>query len=94
MRNLDDAGFEIILASRNAQLRVGSDETVLDVLEDAGIEMEWFCRRGSCGACELRVISGTPDHRDRVLTETERIAGRRIITCVSRALTRTLTLDI
>jgi len=86
--------FEVVLASSGQRLRVGPNDTILGVLESAGVMMAWSCRQGQCGTCELRVLAGRPDHRDDVLGHQERVAGDRIITCVSRAATEELTLDI
>jgi hypothetical protein len=39
------------------------------------------------------VISGLPDHRDSVLTEKERAAGRTIMICCSGSKSERLVLD-
>jgi hypothetical protein len=44
--------------------------------------------------CETRVLDGVPDHRDQLLTESERQCGNVMMLCVSRARTPTLTLDL
>jgi hypothetical protein len=41
-----------------------------------------------------RVLDGEPDHRDDVLTAQERASGELIMTCVSRAKTPRLVLDL
>jgi len=89
----DDAPFELVAARSNQTLEVGSNETALDCLERAGIQVQCACRAGSCGSCETRVISGSIIHRDSILTAPERAAGDRMMVCVSRAK-GTLTLDI
>lgn len=92
--NAADSGFDIVLASSGQRLRVGPGETILSALEEAGVLMAWSCRQGMCGTCELRILDGRPDHRDEVLTEEERNLNDRIITCVSRADSPLLTLDV
>ena len=52
------------------------------------------CQRGDCGICQTDVISGTPDHRDVVLSEDERASGKVMQICVSRAKSERLVLDI
>jgi hypothetical protein len=40
------------------------------------------------------VLAGVPDHRDLLLTDSERARGDVMMLCVSRALSPTLTLDL
>jgi hypothetical protein len=47
-----------------------------------------------CGACEVRVLEGTPDHRDPVYSNTSRVPLDRMKLCVSRSVTPRLTLDL
>lgn len=86
--------FEVILARSGRRVAVGSEETLLEALEQAGVDAPCMCRGGACGACAVTVLDGQPDHRDHVLTEAERASGNIILTCVSRAKTDMLTLDL
>jgi len=43
------------------------------------------CGEGLCGTCEVAVVSGEVDHRDKVLTKAERAANTRLLACCSRA---------
>jgi ferredoxin len=52
------------------------------------------CYEGVCGTCEARVLEGTPDHRDSMLTEPEKAAGEVMLVCVSRSRTERLVLDL
>lgn len=89
-----DVPFVITLARTGREINVASGASALDALAAAGVGILSSCRQGTCGTCEVGVVSGTPDHRDSVLTTADRAAGDCIITCVSRALSRNLTLDI
>ncbi|GCE82566.1 PDR/VanB family oxidoreductase [Komagataeibacter diospyri] len=86
--------FEVRLARSGKTITVGTDETLLEALENAGIAAPCLCRGGACGMCRVAVIDGRPDHRDHVLTADERDGGNVILTCVSRSLSPTLTLDL
>lgn len=77
--------FALELADSGITLEVPADRTILQVLREAGIDVGSDCEEGLCGSCEMPLIEGEPDHRDRVLSRSERQAGRRIITCCSRA---------
>jgi ferredoxin len=50
--------------------------------------------KGYCGACETRVLAGTPEHRDSVLTPEEREASRTMMICVGRCSSPRLVLDL
>lgn len=86
--------FEIEIASSGDVLRVESDQSVIDVLYDAGIEVPVSCEQGVCGTCVTRVLDGLPDHRDSFLTETQRAAGDLFTPCCSRAKSPRLILDL
>ncbi|MDR0809754.1 MAG: PDR/VanB family oxidoreductase [Gemmobacter sp.] len=89
-----DHGFEVICRRSGKRLRVPADRSLLEVLREAGIRVESSCRDGVCGTCETRVLSGTPCHRDSVLTAAERDEGTHMMVCVSRAAGDLLELDI
>ncbi len=75
-------------------VEVAPDCSVLDALESAGVAVSSSCRDGICGTCETRVLDGTPDHRDSLLSASEQAAGRSMMVCVSRARTPRLVLDL
>ncbi|MET8796867.1 PDR/VanB family oxidoreductase [Nocardia sp. NPDC004568] len=88
------AELTVHCAKSGLEVTVEPDRSILESLEQAGIAVNSSCRDGICGTCETGVLDGTPDHRDSVLSTTERNAGNRMLICVSRALTGHLTLDI
>ncbi|MCL4160114.1 UNVERIFIED_CONTAM: hypothetical protein GTU68_031497, partial [Idotea baltica] len=78
-------GFTVHLQDSSRDVQVRADQTVLDALTQAGIDVPCDCREGLCGSCEVEVAEGGVDHRDKVLTGSERAAGNRMMTCCSRA---------
>ncbi|EIP84760.1 oxidoreductase [Burkholderia humptydooensis] len=86
--------LRVILARSGTHVDVPSDCSVMHALRAAGHEVSSSCEQGICGICETRVLDGVPDHRDQLLTESERQRGDVMMVCVSRALTPTLTLDL
>jgi ferredoxin len=52
------------------------------------------CEQGACGTCMATVIDGVPDHQDVYLNEAEKRSGTKIMTCVSRAKSARLVLDV
>ncbi|MET0314327.1 MAG: 2Fe-2S iron-sulfur cluster-binding protein, partial [Hansschlegelia sp.] len=91
-----DAGssFEIALARSALTLTVPAGRTILEVLRDNGVDLPSSCEQGACGTCEAAVLDGEPDHQDVYLSDAEKREGRRIMTCVSRARSPRLTLDV
>ncbi|MFC7052073.1 2Fe-2S iron-sulfur cluster-binding protein [Hansschlegelia quercus] len=91
-----DAGssFEIALARSALTLTVPAGRTILEVLRDNGVDLPSSCEQGACGTCEATVLEGEPDHQDVYLSDAEKREGRRIMTCVSRARSARITLDV
>jgi cytochrome P450/ferredoxin-NADP reductase len=89
-----ERSFELVLASSGLTLTVPPDRSVFDVIQDAGISVLGSCHEGICGTCEQAVLGGEIDHRDSVLSRTERAAGDAMMICVSRCLSDRLTLDL
>ena len=81
------------LARSGETIVVPSDKTILEALQEAGIDAPSSCRVGVCGTCEVQVLAGEPDHRDLILTDEEHAAGRMLL-CCSRSKTQTLVLDL
>lgn len=81
-------GFEVELRESGITLQVRSDQTLLDALRGANIDIESDCREGLCGSCEVPVLAGDVDHRDMVLTRSERAACTKMMSCCSRARTK------
>lgn len=90
----DGDAFEVELAGSGEVIAVPAGESVLTCLRKAGVEVLSSCEEGTCGTCETPVLEGRPDHRDTVLTESERAAGDVMMVCVSRSKTPRLLLDL
>lgn len=88
-----DTAVELYLSRSQKSIHVSANETLLDALEDAGINLPFDCRVGKCGACAVKLQSGIPDHRDQILSEAQKQQGMLCV-CVSRALSKNLTLDL
>lgn len=93
-RTGDDEAFEVECRTSGVTLTVGAGTSVLEAAEGAGLTVENSCRDGICGSCETRVLEGTPDHRDFLLSEAERAAGTSMMICVSRCASGRLVLDL
>ena len=86
--------FEVEIASTGQIVSVAANQTIIEALEEAGVDVMYDCQRGDCGICATDVIAGVPDHRDVVLSEAERSSNSVMQICVSRALSERLVLDL
>jgi vanillate O-demethylase ferredoxin subunit len=89
-----DGVFTLVLTKSGQQLQVAADQTALQVLEAAGIDVPMSCGQGICGTCLTRVVSGVPDHRDMYLSGEEQDANDQFTPCCSRSKTAVLMLDL
>lgn len=89
-----DGGFEVVLAKAQRSFRIDAGKTILQVLLDGGMDVPHACQEGVCGACQTKVIEGTPDHRDAFLTPREKSLGNTIMLCCSGSKSDRLVLDI
>ncbi len=80
-----DSAFEVELADSNLTVIVPPEGTLLQSLRAVGIDVPSDCEEGLCGTCEVEVLEGEIEHRDRVLTAAERAGQRRMMSCCSRA---------
>ncbi|MBN3756291.1 oxidoreductase [Paraburkholderia sp. Tr-20389] len=87
-------GYTVELAKSGRRLAVPAGAALLDVLLEAGVDVDYSCREGLCGACETRVLGGCPEHRDAVLTQSDKAANAVMMVCVSGAKSPTLVLDL
>lgn len=90
----DNRPIDLRLARSGKAVVVRPDQSILEVLQEHRIGLPSNCTQGTCGACAARVLDGTPDHRDAVLSPEERRACDRMLVCVSRAKGGSLTLDL
>ena len=81
----NEAPFEVELKDSGLTLSVAADVTLLEAIKAVGIDLASDCCEGLCGSCEVTVLEGEVDHRDHVLTRSERAANRRMMACCSRA---------
>ncbi|MGB3480985.1 MAG: PDR/VanB family oxidoreductase [Mycobacterium sp.] len=89
-----EAPFEVVVESTGQRVTVNPDQTTLEALLGAGITVPNSCGQGTCGSCETGVLAGVPDHRDSILSDDERAENDCMYVCVSRSLSRSLTLEL
>lgn len=90
----ENVAFELVLDFSDIVVTVAPDESVVDAVEAAGIQIPTSCREGTCGTCETVVLEGSPDHRDSYLTDQEKSSNEVMMPCCSRSLSPRLVLDL
>jgi ferredoxin len=75
--------FRLRLARSGREIAVTAGQSATDALAAAGVHVDVKCSDGLCGVCKCGVLSGAVEHRDFVLSKTQR--GAALILCQSRA---------
>jgi ferredoxin len=90
----EDTAIEVVLKRSGLTFIVPPNKSILQVLIEEAIDPMYDCQRGECGICQVTVLEGIPDHRDHILSESERAENNVMQICVSRAKTPRLVLDL
>jgi ferredoxin-NADP reductase len=87
--------FTVKIPRLDREILVTANQSMLEALEEAGIDMIFDCRRGECGLCALPILEadGIVDHRDVFFSEAEKAGDAKLCTCVSRVYGRAITVD-
>jgi vanillate O-demethylase ferredoxin subunit len=82
----DAQEFTVRIPAKGVETRVKPNQSMLEALEAAGVDMLYDCRKGECGLCEVRIaaLEGDIDHRDVFYSERQRNAREKMCCCVSR----------
>jgi ferredoxin len=86
--------FEVVLQQSGLTVTVPPDRSILQAVEEAGVQVLYSCTEGTCGTCETDIIEGEATHRDSVLTPQEQAANETMMICVSRCGGTRLVLDL
>jgi ferredoxin-NADP reductase len=86
--------YTVELAKSKRSIIVQPGQTLLQALQQAGLTVKVSCEQGICGTCETRVLAGTPDHRDMILSDEEKAANATMMVCCGGSLSPTLVLDL
>ncbi|MGJ0203459.1 PDR/VanB family oxidoreductase [Leucobacter sp. gxy201] len=78
--------FEVSVPQYDVTVQVQAGESMLEALENAGVDMMFDCRRGECGLCEVDIlqVEGKVDHRDVFYSERQKAPNKKMCCCVSR----------
>lgn len=88
------APFTVRVAGRGVAVQVPAGVTALRALDSIDVRVPRLCERGVCGQCRTGVVAGIPEHRDLILSRSERAANDCFYPCVSRAVTADLEVTV
>jgi len=91
---IGDTAFRVKIASSGKEYTIPADKTVVQALQDHGIDIPVSCEQGVCGTCITRLLDGTPDHRDLYFNDEEHAKNDQFTPCCSRSKSKTLLLDL
>ena len=86
--------FSVKLARSGRVIPVYPHQSVLEALEDGGMQIPTSCHQGVCGTCLTTVLEGEPEHWDMFLTPQEQAANDCFLPCCSRSNSALLVLDL
>lgn len=88
--------FDVRLAKSALDVHVAPEQSLLEAIEGAGVDVPYLCRGGVCGFCKTTVLEldGELIHNDYYLSAEEKASGTAIMPCVSRARCKKLVLDL
>lgn len=87
--------FLVKIPRFDCEVVVKKNQTILQSLQEAQIDVMSDCKKGECGLCQVDILeySGDIDHRDFFFSEAEKGENNKLCACVSRVANGNITID-